>query len=139
MNVLVRRQRALQATIDRYGSRPFAWGAVDCGRIIAFHLKQLGHKVRLSKAGQYRTALGAKSALRRIGYDSLPAAMDGHGLPRIPAASALLGDVVLVPGDDALGALGIYAGNGKYIGFHEDHERMVAMIFTAVDVAWRTL
>jgi hypothetical protein len=139
MNPLVRRQRALQATIDKYGSRPFDWGAVDCGRVIAFHLKQLGHKIRLSKAGQYKTALGARAALKRLGYDSLPDAMDGHGLPRVPAAMALLGDIVLVPGDDELGALGIYAGNGKYIGFHEDHERMVSMIFTSVDVAWKAI
>lgn len=136
MNVLVRRQKAVAATMERFRGKGFAWGSVDCAKMVAFHLKQLGHKVRLSKAGPYKTALSAKAALKRIGYERLPDAMDGHGFERIAPASALIGDVVSFPCDHEIGALGIVVGNGNMLAFHEAHEQPVVMTMNLVDAAW---
>lgn len=139
MNPLVRRQRAVEATLDRFNSKAFAWGSVDCAKMVAFHLRQLGIKVRLSKAGQYKTAIGARAALKRLGYDDLPAAMDGHGFARIPPAASLLGDIVSFASDFEIGALGIVAGNGNMVAFHEAHAHPVIMTMGQIDTAWRVL
>jgi len=139
MKPLVLRQKATAATMERFRSKAFAWGSVDCAKMAAFHLKQFGHKVRLSKAGQYKTALGAGAALKRLGYDDLPAAMDGHGFERIPLAFALMGDIVSFPCDHAIGALGIVAGNGNMLAFHEDHHAPVIMSMNVIDTAWRVI
>lgn len=137
MKPLVRRQRAVEATMERFRGKAFAFGSVDCAKVAAFHLKQLGQPVRLSKAGQYKTLIGAQAALRRLGYETLPEAMDGHGFARIAPAAALLGDIVSFGCDHAIGALGIVAGNGNMIAFHEAHDTLVVMTMGEIDLAWR--
>ncbi|MDQ5915939.1 MAG: hypothetical protein QG584_1832 [Pseudomonadota bacterium] len=139
MNALVRRQKAVQATMERFRDRAFAWGSVDCAKMVAFHLKQMGHKVRLSKAGQYKTALGATAALKRLGYETLPDAMDGHGFTRIAPAFALIGDVVSFASDHPIGALGIVVGNGNMMAFHELHTLPVIMSMGRIDTGWQVL
>lgn len=136
-NEMVRRQKAVLATQERFRGKAFAFGATDCAKMVAFHLKLLGHKVRLSKAGQYKTLLGAQAALMRIGYETLPDAMDGHGFERIAPASARMGDIVAFPCGHPLGALGIVHGNGNMLAFHEAHEQPVIMTMGQVDIAWR--
>lgn len=136
---LIRRQRAVDATQERFRGKAFAWGSVDCAKMVAFHLKQLGHKVRLSKAGQYKTAMGARAALKRLGYDDLPAALDGHGFERIPLAYALLGDIVSFACDHEIGALGIVVGNGNMLAFHELHDQPVIMTMGQIDTTWRVI
>lgn len=139
MSVLLKRQKATRATIDHFGNKSFAWGSVDCGKMVAFHLKRLGHTVRLSKAGPYKTALGARGALKRMGYSNLIEAMDGTGLVRIPYASALIGDIVSFASDEAIGALGVAVGNGNMLAFHESHEFPVVMTMGRIDFAWKAL
>lgn len=137
MKPLVRRKKATDGTIARFGGKAFAWGSVDCGKVVAFHLKQFGVKVRLSKAGQYRSAASAVAALRKLGYETLPEAMDGHGFARIPYASALVGDIVSFPGDHEIGALGIVVGNGNMLAFHELHDGLVIMSMGMIDACWK--
>jgi hypothetical protein len=143
VNPLVKRQRAIAATMERFRGKPFAFGSVDCAKVVAFHLKQLGHKVRLSKAGQYRTLLGAQAALRRLGYDTLSDAMDGHGFARVAPAAALLGDIISYPTDHPIGALGIVINGGNSLCFHADHELLVVLAPTAEAtrdaVAWSVM
>lgn len=139
MKPLVKRKKATDATIERFRGKAFAWGSVDCAKMVAFHLKQLGHKVRLSKAGPYKTARGAKGALKRLGYDTLPEAMDGHGFERIAPAFALVGDVVSFDADHEIGALGIVVGNGNMLAFHEAQELPVVMTMGKILTAWRVL
>lgn len=136
---LVKRQRAVEATQARFQGKAFAWGAVDCAKMVAFHLKRLGHKVTLSKAGAYKTAASAQAALRRLGYATLPDAMDGYGFERIAPASALIGDVVSFASDHAIGALGIVVGNGNMMAFHEAHSVPVIMSMNQIDTAWRVI
>lgn len=136
MKPLVRRQKAVEATMERFRGKGFAWGSVDCAKMVAFHLKQLGHKVRLSKAGGYTTALGARAACRRMGGETLPEVLDALGFTRITPASALLGDIVSFPSDHEIGALGIVVGNGNMMAFHEAHDQPVIMSMNLIDAAW---
>lgn len=139
MNPLVRRQKAVEATKAKFASKTFTFGSVDCAKMAAFHLKRLGHTVRLSKAGQYKTLKGAIGALKKLGYDTLPEAMDGMGFERIAPAFALIGDIVSFPCEHPIGALGIVVGNGNMLAFHEAHEYPVIMEMRTIDAAWKVL
>jgi hypothetical protein len=139
MNPLVQRQKATSATMERFRGKTFAWGSVDCAKMVAFHLKRLGRKVPLSKAGQYKTALGAKGALKRLGYASLVEAMDGIGLTRIAPAAALTGDIVSFAADHEIGGLGIVLGNGNMLAFHESQDFPVVMTMNQIDFAWKVI
>ncbi len=136
MKEMVRRQKAVVATKGRFEGKAFAWGSVDCAKMAAFHLKQMGHKVRLSKAGQYTTALGAQAACRRMGGETLPEVMDALGFPRIAPAFAKMGDIVSFQSDHPIGALGIIVGNGNMMAFHESHDLPVIMSMNLIDAAW---
>ena len=133
------RHAAIEATMARYRDRPFKWGSVDCAKVAAFHLKKLGHKILISKAGTYSSPLGAARALRRLGYANLPEMADGIGLLQIAPARMLLGDICAIEGDTQLGAIGIYAGNGNIFCFHEDHPGLVTMTPTTILRAWSVL
>jgi hypothetical protein len=134
---MVMRVSAAQATVDRFVDTPFAWGSVDCVKMLAFHLRQLGYRPLLSKGGAYRSALTARRALKRAGYDALANALDGLSLPRIAPAAAIVGDIVSGAADDPLGALGIVLGNGRIFGFSEEAPGAVVMQQVAMDMAWR--
>lgn len=120
--IMVRRVAAAQATLDRFKNVPFAFGSNDCARMAVFHLRQLGHRPKIAKAGTYSTLLGARRALARAGFATLADAIDAQGVFRIPPAAAIVGDLVMLPGVDDLGALGVALGNGRVIMWHEDAE-----------------
>jgi hypothetical protein len=133
------RHKATEATVAKFQTRAFRLGVVDCARMVAFHAKQMGWKVTLSKAGSYRTLIGAQAALRRVGYDNLRQAMDGHGISRIAPAAAMIGDVMEIQGDHPLGTLGICVGNGRIICFHESHPGTVIFQPSVPIAAWNML
>lgn len=139
MSDLLARVAAIEATKAHYEGRPFQWGRVDCARVAVSHMRRLGRRTRnVGKAGSYDSALGAKRALRRAGYDNLAEALDGQGLARIPAASALPGDLIVVPGSDSLDAIGVWVGTGAALMFHEEAEGLVTMILNhPPETAWR--
>ncbi|MES3154338.1 DUF6950 family protein [Sphingomonas faeni] len=141
MSELARRTAAVEATRAHFAGKPFAWGKVDCAKIGAFHLRQMGRHdaLGLSRAGTYRSALSARRALARAGHESLSAALDSIGLVRIPPAAALPGDIVLTPGTDDWEALGIIAGNDAVLSFHEDADGLdYARVFDwSAAEAWR--
>ncbi|PZQ56276.1 MAG: hypothetical protein DI555_06585 [Novosphingobium pentaromativorans] len=139
MTPLERRHAATEATLARYRGRAFKWGSVDCAKVAAFHLKKLGHKIAISKAGAYQSDFGAARALKRLGYSTLAEMADGIGLVAIAPARMLLGDVALIPSEGAIGALGIYAGNGNIFCFHEDHDALVTFKPTEILRAWSVL
>ena len=139
MTPLERRHAAIEATMNRFRDRPFAWGKVDCAKVAAFHLKKLGHKILISKAGSYSSSLGATRALRRLGYASLAEMADGIGLTPIPYSRMLLGDIAEIEGDSALGSICLYAGNGNLFGFHEEHPGLVTLQPQKILRAWSVL
>ena len=139
MTPLEIRHTAIEATMARFRGRPFAWGKVDCAKVAAFHLKKLGHKISISKAGSYSSPLGAARALKRLGYSTLAEMADDIGLTRIPYSRMLLGDIAEVEGETAIGAIGLYAGNGNLFCFHEDHPGLVTMTPNKILRAWSVL
>jgi hypothetical protein len=136
--MLERRRDAAQKTLDRFKGKPFQLGKNDCGRMVAFHLRAIGRPVKVAKAGSYHSLLGATRALKRLGFASLPDLMDAH-FERIPPAAALVGDVVSMPGMEGPGALTVAMGNGRVIGWHEDHVGAVVMQPVETLAAWRII
>lgn len=139
MNPLQLRQAAAQATLARFDGRRLAWGRDDCARLAAFHLKRLGHKVSLAKAGSYSSLTGAVRAVKRAGYESLAAAVDDHGLARIAPARVLVGDLIGLQADSDEGegwvALMVALGNGRALGFLEGRCGVVQP--RDIAIAWR--
>lgn len=120
-SILEIRRAATQATVDHFNDHPFEWGRYDCARMIAFHLRRLGRPVAHAKAGSYSDALGAKRALRRLGYESMGDLMRAR-FEEIAPASCLLGDVIEFKADNPLGALGIALGNNAVYCYSEEVE-----------------
>lgn len=133
---LVGRVAATQATLDKFKGKPFAWGDADCARMVIQHLKNMGAPIRLAGVGDYKTAIGAKRALGRLGFKTLADALDSHSL-RIPPAAAVVGDVIQGEGDDQFGALGVAVGNGRMLGWHEDAAGAVVLQPVRSLAAWR--
>lgn len=102
MTELELRVAATEATFTRFHGQPLVLGKTDCARMVAFHLRQVGFKASLLKAGAYSTEMGARRALRRMGVQSVSEIMDRH-FPRIAPAEARTGDVLCGPGDGGMG------------------------------------
>lgn len=139
MTPLEIRTAAAQATVSRFKDQAFAWGKTDCARMVAFHLRQLGYPVRLAKAGTYASALGARRALDRLGFKTLRDAVDSYGLTRIAPAAAVVGDIIELPAEDGIGALGVAIGNGRVLAYHQDAEGAVVVQPIQFVTAWRAL
>lgn len=118
MTELELRVAATSATVDRFKGHPFVLGSTDCARMVAFHLKQLGFKPSLLKAGAYSTEVGARRALKRMGVSSLSEIMDQHFPRWDSAAEARVGDIVCGPGDGGTGdAMAIRLHRNNALGF----------------------
>jgi len=137
MHPLDRRVRLTTATLEHFRDREFSWGACDCVRIAAWHLRQFGYQPQLAKAGSYKTAIGARAALKRVGHATLEEALDALHLPRIAPAAAWVGDIVMGESGDAFGALGIYLSNGAMLGFHEEAAGAAVLRRVHLGTAWR--
>jgi hypothetical protein len=121
VSMMERRVAVAQATLDHFRNKPLRYGTRDCVRMAAFHLRKMGHQVRLPPSGSYASARSALKAMRARGFDNLGEAVDSYGFERIPPAAAISGDLMLVPGDGGFGgALHVVLGNGKTVSFHED-------------------
>jgi hypothetical protein len=136
---LIRRRDAAQKTLNVWSHRPMKLGTSDCVRMTAAHLRLLGYKVRLPNSGSYRTVNSALKALKERGYSSLAAALDDMGLERIAPAAAIVGDVLMLPAVDRLGALVIALGNGRVVGYHEEVATATVLQPIEYEAAWRVL
>lgn len=138
-HALVLRSKAAQATLDAWRDKPFRIGHADCVRLIASHVRRMGHKVRLPHAGAYRGVQAARMLLQARGFESLPDAMDKMGFDRIPPAAALVGDVIELPSEIAeLGTLTVALGNGRVLGWHEDAPKGACVLQPLEQIAaWR--
>lgn len=118
---LERRVAATSELLESWRDRPFSWAkASTCGRLITDHLRRMGYKPPVARAGSYRSALAARRALARINCATVGDMLDGLGLQRIAPAAALVGDIVELPGEVPFGAMTVALGNGRVLGFHED-------------------
>lgn len=138
---LIERQAAAQKAIDQFLYTPFAWGQADCACLARLMLKAAGHRDPLAKLRPYRTLKGAFRALKNLGATSLTEAVDQCGLERIPPASSLIGDIVVMPSDhgDHFPALGVNVGMGRVLAFMDagQGERGDFIDLKAAISAWR--
>lgn len=132
---LVRRQKALSKTMAKYRGVPFEWGKADCVKMLRSHLVAMGHK-KLPKQPDYSTAVGAKQALKEMGFDSVAALLDSL-LPKIAGAYALPGDIVLMGGLYGLDTVAISTGGGKVAGWHQDGTGVVVVDPEEIKGVWR--
>lgn len=117
---LAQRAAATRATYVKYLGRPFSWRGGTCVHVLRFHLRKMGH--RPPAMPQFRSAIGAETALRAQGAADLAGLMRGLGIPEIAPSEMIIGDVAILPGDDGrtdgiFGAVVICAGN-KFMGWH---------------------
>lgn len=125
---LIRRQRATQATLDKYRNKPFDWKkAITCVHMARFHLRRMGHKV--PELPRIRGAIGATRALRERGWENVAQMLDAQAsLERIAPAFMRVGDLAVLPGDEAMDSIVICAGMHKLLGWHQDwHVGMIEM------------
>jgi hypothetical protein len=137
---LIRRSKAIDKLMLRFGGKPFKLGSSDCVKLARFHLVNMGHK--LPSTGHYHTAQEAAAQLKKQGVRNIEELLDKF-LERIPPASMLPGDVAMPPSDpDApaskLGTILVrVAGGEKFLGWHPDTEFLAVMDVSQIDVAWR--
>lgn len=130
------RVRAAESAVARFNAEPFVWGKADCVRLVAHVLREVGKSPPLRQAGEYKTLLGARRALKRTGHASLEAWVDSWGLRRTPPAFALPGDIIALPGVDGdMPALTVLLSNGRLFGFLEGFGTVVALTDPAAPVA----
>lgn len=133
---LVERQAVTQATLDRFAGKPFEWGSIDCGQMVIWHLKAMGWKITVGPT--WKTPIALKRFLNRRG-GSGASCIDGWGVPRIPPASAIIGDIIEMEGEPPFGAFGVSLGNGRVLAFSEDVEgTAVLQPIIPPLAAWRT-
>jgi len=139
---LIRRQRALTATMEKFGGSELDFVNADCGKLARYHLAQMGHR-GLPPVEGYSDAAGAKRHLKGLGFRNLEQLFDSL-LPRIAPAYMLPGDIAVVqpePGAPAwqVGTVVISVGR-KFLGWHPDHP-VLAVIEPALDepfvAAWK--
>lgn len=122
---LERRRVATEKTLDRYRGKVFDWSkGVTCVHLARFHLRNMGHKPETLP--RFRSALGAKKALKERGWSSVADMLDSM-MPRIAPAQMVLGDLAIVPGDAGLDSIFICAGPLKVFGWREDRPDLVVL------------
>ena len=139
MSELEGRVAAAQATYDAFLNKPFEPGTHDCAKLLKFHMRKMGFPIKgVAKAGAYKSVLGMKRALRRMGVKTIGDLADRQkGWLPIAPASALPGDVLELESDDGLGSLNIVLTNGRMFGFSGETGTAVAMQPTDYKRAWR--
>lgn len=116
MKPLIRRQKALEATMAKYRARPFSWeDGATCVHMFRFHAKRMG--VQIERVPRLTGPVSAKRELRKRGWDSVEDMLDALLTP-IPVAKMLPGDVSVLPDDSGLGGIVISLG-ATAVGYTE--------------------
>lgn len=137
---MVRRQRAVERTMKKFGGKAFQLGQADCAKLAKSVLREMGHR-KLPAVGHYSTELGAAKQLKKIGFSNLAELFDSF-LERIPPASMRVGDLAMPPSDpeapaSELGTVMVMASGRKFLGWHPDFEQLALMELLQIDAAWR--
>lgn len=114
---LVERVAATEAVIARYRAKPFDWATrATCIHLARAQARAMGHKP--PSIPDFRSPLGARTALRSTGHETLEALLDSLFV-RIAPAAMLVGDLALLEGEPPFDAIVINAG-GAAFGWHEE-------------------
>lgn len=92
-------------------ARPFVRGVHDCCTFARAAEIALTGETLFGDSGGWRTAAGARRALRRMGFASIRDMLDAR-LPPCPPAMARRGDLIMTdaPGADDMGAIAVVTG-----------------------------
>lgn len=137
---MIARRDAAQATLDHFAGQPFQWGRFDCAKMVAFHLRKMGHRIGISKAGPYSNALGAKRALSRLDWSGLSQPLDAR-FERIAPAAAIVGDILQMPSEGWIEALAVVLGNGRALAYHQHEVAAVVVqpVVSEIIAVWRVV
>lgn len=122
---------------NRFRGKPLDFKAgVTCIHLLREQMLAFGYSP--PKIPAFVDANGARKALRSTGSRTLAGMLDGL-LERIAPADMRVGDIVLGPGAP-FEAVGLNAGNGKFLGWHDDGR--LGLVNIVIDVnaligAWR--
>lgn len=96
----------------------------------------MGHKPQRIPA--FKSAIGAKRAMKANGFETVGDIFDSLGLMRIAPAAMLVGDLATLPGDDGFEAVVVCVG-GKLMGWHgaADELTVIGEAVAHVTAAWR--
>ena len=117
---LIERVTHTQTTIDKFHGATFKWGEADCAQLAGQHVENFGRTTRLSECPKYVSEKGAKRALSRLGVKTMEDLADAMNFERIAPASAIVGDIVGLPGgteEEPWTALGIHCGGERILAF----------------------
>ena len=136
---LAARAAATTRVVEKYRARPFCWRRANGWKLLAAQARAMGH--RFPPVPRFRSALGAAAALEKAGFATVSALLDAHFVRLPSAAFALVGDLVVLPGE-AGEAVCIADGMGNLFGWHgaeEAPEGLTAVKFAMGDAvaAWR--
>ena len=132
---LEERARATEKVVLKYRDKPFDWKTTaTCIHLARSQASALGHK--LPVVPRFRSALSARKALKETGVNSLPELLDKY-FPRIPAAMAIVGDLVTIAGDESFDSITVHSGGHKILGWHQDAVGMVPIEAAEFTGAWR--
>lgn len=90
---------------------PFELGQHDCATFATGWVRaSTGRDISHGLAGRYRTYAGGLRHVRKLGFADHVALIAAHLPERASVADAMIGDIVVMPGDEGM-ALGICAGD----------------------------
>lgn len=139
MSDLLRRQKALAATIAKVKGKALDWGkGMTCVHMARFHLRQMGH--RPESLPRIRSFIAARRALKSRGWGNVTDMLNAQpGLTPIAPAMMLPADLAVLESEDGIGAIFICAGPHKLIGWREDVPGAVVLdlSFDQISGAWR--
>ena len=128
------RAELTERTVARYAGRKFSWArGVTCLHALHSHLVTMGHTP--PDLPRLQGPLDARRALRAHGWGNTED-MLAELLPRIPYASARVGDVAVLESADGMGAIVICAG-AKWFGWHDDADGFVPLVPLDIRSAYR--
>lgn len=113
---LAARAAATEKVVERFRHRPFSWrDRTTCIHLARAQMRALGH--RPPSIPDFRSPVGARTAMRKAGVTSLMALLDTLA-PRIAPLAMLPGDLGVLPGEPPFEAIVIAAGGDKVFGWH---------------------
>lgn len=135
---LQQRAERTEKTLAKYRTKPFDWKrGATCIHLARTQARNMGHHP--PSLPRFTSPIGARTALRSSGHDTLEALLDSL-FPRIVPAQMLVGDLALIGSEDGLGTITIFDGLSMLLGwFDEDPSalRPVANGMGLVTGAWR--
>lgn len=143
LHPLIVREQAVTACRARFDLQPLDFKQHDCIRLTRLALAKQGiSAARLMKGLRWGTRAGAERAMQKSGFDCLSSGVDALGLPRIPPARVMAGDIVALPvpkGDPFGCSLCVSMGGNQVLGLDGSGTFRTLQTRGLFIAAWRTL